>query len=324
EIGKIPLLAGLGGLDELLRRDPGLFRGQHDRGAVGVVGAHEVHLASGHAPRPDPDVGLDVADQMADVEMAVAVGPGAGDDRGAGHVDWRCGEGGLSHAAPAQAGARRLPSRRTVTRRGGAAVVRYWRIQTCDLQMKATQPDTLSLLPPSISSIFDLYTLPSSGLRMVPPAYPSPLRFIPRMISMPVIGLPLRSSLHSSQVGFGLLGLSSSTMRPLRMPLASWRISTIDLACPVSSSMVFQRPVAGSAAMQESDSNSAAAPVRTCVHDRNIALSPVFPMVATVRKRTPGQSRNRSAGATPAAGSRPGSVAAGPGQSPPPPQSLRR
>src|SRR5690606_32265460 len=206
EIGKIPLLAGLGGLDELLGRDPGLFRGQHDRRAVGIVGADEVHLASGHAPRPDPDVGLDVADQMADVEVAVAVGQGAGDDRGAGHVDWRCGEGGLSHAAPAPAGARRLPSRRTVNRRGGTAVAGYGRIQTCDLQMKATQPDTLSLLPPSISSIFDLYTLPSSGLRMVPPAYASPLGFIPRMISMPVIGLPLRSSLHSSQVGFGLLG----------------------------------------------------------------------------------------------------------------------
>lgn len=32
----------------------------------------------------------------------------------------------------------------------------YWRIQVCDLQMKAMQPDTSSFLPPSISSIFDL------------------------------------------------------------------------------------------------------------------------------------------------------------------------
>ena len=32
----------------------------------------------------------------------------------------------------------------------------YWRIQVCDLQMKAMQPDTSSFCPPSTSAIFDL------------------------------------------------------------------------------------------------------------------------------------------------------------------------
>src|SRR5690606_3324057 len=86
---------------------------------------------------------------------------------------------------------------------------------------------------------------------------------MPRMISMPVIGLPLRSSLHLSQVGLGLLGLSSSTMRPLNVPFAFWLISTIDLGWPVSSSMVFQRPTAGSAAWAIGSASTSAAVEQT-------------------------------------------------------------
>src|SRR5690606_3291991 len=116
------------------------------------------------------------------------------------------------------------------------------RSQSCDLQMKATQPETFSLAPPSTSSIFDLYTFPSSGLRMVPPDQESPSVFMPRMTSMPVIGLPLRSSLHLSQLGSGRLGSSSSMVRPLYVPPAALEISTIDFALPVSSSIVFHWP----------------------------------------------------------------------------------
>ena len=64
---------------------PGLLRGQHDRRAVGVVGADEAHRVAGHAPRAHPDVGLDVADQVAQVQRAVGVGQGAGDGDVAGH-----------------------------------------------------------------------------------------------------------------------------------------------------------------------------------------------------------------------------------------------
>lgn len=65
----------------------------------------------------------------------------------------------LSHAgAPGPAG----PGTQKKARRGRAfpcrrAVVPYCsRSQTCDLQMKATQPETSSFAPPSISCILDL------------------------------------------------------------------------------------------------------------------------------------------------------------------------
>src|SRR5690606_31456040 len=127
-----------------------------------------------HDQRTSGDCPLALHDALpilADVQMAVAVGQGAGDDGGAGHVGSFCGGGGLSHGpaerpdpAPPQEKARRSGR---AWKAGWAGA--YWRSHTCDLQMKATQPETSSLLPPSTSSIFDLYTLPSSGLRMVPP-----------------------------------------------------------------------------------------------------------------------------------------------------------
>ena len=85
EGGEVTFVAGLDVGDESFRGDPGLFRGQHDRRAVGVVGADEPGLAAAHSPRTHPDVGLDVADQVAQVQRAVGVGQGGGDERGTGH-----------------------------------------------------------------------------------------------------------------------------------------------------------------------------------------------------------------------------------------------
>ena len=81
-------MADLHALDEFLRRHAGLFGGQHDRRAVHVVGGDEMHRVAGHAPRAHPDVGLDVAEQMADVQRAVRVGQGVGDEdlAGFGHA----------------------------------------------------------------------------------------------------------------------------------------------------------------------------------------------------------------------------------------------
>ena len=59
--------------DELLRRDAFGLRLQHDRRAVRVVGADEVHLVPLHALEAHPDVGLDVLHDVADVERAVRV-----------------------------------------------------------------------------------------------------------------------------------------------------------------------------------------------------------------------------------------------------------
>ena len=72
--------------DELLRRLAGLFRREHDRRAVRVVGADEMHLVALHALEAHPDVGLDVLHDVADVERPVGVGQGGGDEEPAGHL----------------------------------------------------------------------------------------------------------------------------------------------------------------------------------------------------------------------------------------------
>ena len=72
---------------EGFRRESGLLGGEHDRRAVGVVGTHVVHGVAHQALRAYPDVGLDVADQMAQVQMAIGVGQGGGNqDVAAFHV----------------------------------------------------------------------------------------------------------------------------------------------------------------------------------------------------------------------------------------------
>jgi len=82
EFGEIALVTGLDFPDEGFRRHPGLFSGQHDRRAVGIVGADVPDRAALHAPGACPDIGLDVTDQMADVQRAVGIGQGAGDESG--------------------------------------------------------------------------------------------------------------------------------------------------------------------------------------------------------------------------------------------------
>ena len=72
-------------VDELLGRDALLLGAQHDRGAVGVVGAHVVDAVALHLLEPHPYVGLDVLDQVAEVDRAVGVGQGGGDEDAAGH-----------------------------------------------------------------------------------------------------------------------------------------------------------------------------------------------------------------------------------------------
>jgi len=72
--------------DQLLRRDAFLLGAQHDGRAVGVVGAHVVAGIAAHLLEAHPDVGLDVFDQVAEVDAAVGVGQGGSDEDFAGHV----------------------------------------------------------------------------------------------------------------------------------------------------------------------------------------------------------------------------------------------
>ena len=80
--------------DQGFRRDAFLFCAQHDRRAVGVVGAHVAAVVAAHLLEAHPDIGLDVFDQMAEVDAAVGVGQGGGDEDLAGH-----GGGGARKAA---------------------------------------------------------------------------------------------------------------------------------------------------------------------------------------------------------------------------------
>src|SRR6266498_2321853 len=60
---------------------------EHDRRAVRVLGADEVHRIALHPLEPHPDVGLDVYHDVAYVERAVRVGQGGGDEQPAWHAD---------------------------------------------------------------------------------------------------------------------------------------------------------------------------------------------------------------------------------------------
>ena len=87
------LLAPGGNLGhELLRCLAGLLGRDHDRRAVGVVGADEMDFDRGpivahlHSLMSHPDVSLDVLHHVPDVKGRVGVGQGGGDEQLAGHA----------------------------------------------------------------------------------------------------------------------------------------------------------------------------------------------------------------------------------------------
>ena len=63
-----------------LRCFTGLFCGNHDGRAVGVVRTNEVHLVALHTLKSHPDIGLDVFHDVPDMELAIGVGKGGGDE----------------------------------------------------------------------------------------------------------------------------------------------------------------------------------------------------------------------------------------------------
>ena len=101
QVGEVPVLGGvrrvelivadekalIGGAvflgnpcDELLGRDAFGLRFDHDRGAVGILGADVEAIMALHALEANPDVGLDRLDDVAQVQWAVSVGQGARDE----------------------------------------------------------------------------------------------------------------------------------------------------------------------------------------------------------------------------------------------------
>jgi hypothetical protein len=87
DVKAVEVLLATGGdaRDEVLRRLAGLLGRNHDRGAMGVIRADEVHLRARHALVANPDIGLGVLHDVADVETGIGIGQGSGDEKLAGH-----------------------------------------------------------------------------------------------------------------------------------------------------------------------------------------------------------------------------------------------
>lgn len=83
--GEVALMFGAYPCNQLLRADAFGLGTQHDWRAVGVVGAHVVHLVALHFLKANPDVGLNVFDQVAQVNGAVGIGQGGGNKNSASH-----------------------------------------------------------------------------------------------------------------------------------------------------------------------------------------------------------------------------------------------
>src|SRR5690606_8200009 len=89
EVGEVGHVLGAHVVDQLFRGDAFLLGAQHDGRAVGVVGADVDGLVATQLLEAHPHVGLDVLEHVAEVDRAVGVGQGAGNENlaGFGHGD---------------------------------------------------------------------------------------------------------------------------------------------------------------------------------------------------------------------------------------------
>ena len=80
EVGEVLEVDRVHARDEVLRRDPLLAGAEHHGRAVRVVRADIDAVVAAQLLEPDPEVGLKVLDEMADVDVAVCVRERAGYD----------------------------------------------------------------------------------------------------------------------------------------------------------------------------------------------------------------------------------------------------
>jgi hypothetical protein len=83
--GEIALVRAVHVGDQRLFGAALLARSHHDRGAVRVVGADVRGTVAAQVLEPHPDVGLDVFDQMAQVNVAVGVGQRTSNEQASHH-----------------------------------------------------------------------------------------------------------------------------------------------------------------------------------------------------------------------------------------------
>ena len=78
EVVEILLATGRDLGDKFLRRNALFARRNHDRGTVSVVSAYKMHVVAAHSLVAHPDVGLDVFQNVAEMEGAVCIGQSGG------------------------------------------------------------------------------------------------------------------------------------------------------------------------------------------------------------------------------------------------------
>ncbi len=84
ETGEIRFVLGFYPRNLLFRADTFFLGAQHDGGAVGVVGANIVAFVATQFLEPNPDISLNVFQQVAEVNGTIGIGQGAGDEDFAG------------------------------------------------------------------------------------------------------------------------------------------------------------------------------------------------------------------------------------------------
>ena len=65
-------------LDQFLRADPFLARLEHNRRAMGIFGTDVIALVPAHALKTCPHIGLNVLDQVTEMNRPVGIRQGAG------------------------------------------------------------------------------------------------------------------------------------------------------------------------------------------------------------------------------------------------------
>ena len=59
--------------NEFFRGDAFFFSAQHDRGAMCVISANVMHLVTTHSLKANPNIGLYVFHQMADMDLTIGI-----------------------------------------------------------------------------------------------------------------------------------------------------------------------------------------------------------------------------------------------------------
>jgi hypothetical protein len=96
EAREVARVLAMHAFDQRLRRDPLALGAQHDRRAMGVVGTDVPALMAAHFLKAHPDVGLNVLDQMTEVNCAVGIRQGGSDEDLTAH--WAGASGAKRHS----------------------------------------------------------------------------------------------------------------------------------------------------------------------------------------------------------------------------------